>query len=837
PRLAGGAQGAYLLSHGERWAVRPVSGGTPGAPVTISGKDTAEARDLAMDAAGRVHAAFVDTEERHTAMLRSSADGRSFGAPFPIVRADQIDDLALQAAQDGGGVLVSRLDPTGTFRGTIGVSAFGTLSPTGVPGAGSLQGTGVPGGFAGCRSAGFGDVELTPRAGCLLESRDPRFAGAFVSRSEVDLNGLVLVPDKGVSIVFDPRKRTLNTTGKVRVLLRGPAIGEIELAHIELHAELGATEGQSLFERMQLPAGANIKGFPIDADFDVKIAGRGVAMPVSLKLPPALGGVSAAATLRAERGTGAVLESFRLSVGLIPLGPVTLEGLTVAYDGTAERWTGEMGVKLPLGALKATVVFEGGRFVSGRFELRPPRPGIIVFKETYFTGVEGGLTLDPVSVQAGASFGFVYHPPPADVFLTEVAGSLTVTIRDAAAELKFVGTGKLYGTEVGQWTALMTTDGYARITGGYSLDLDVVHFDGNVDGFVDAPTEQFGATFAATFQVLGIPISGGRGAISNLGVGGCVTAPALPPATFKQTVAGVGYAWGGKASLLFGETCGLERYTVAPPPGRAGLRQAAGAQAFSLPGGLEWANVEVSGESGAPQVDVVAPDGRRVAPQAPGAPGGDATVSSVPVDAQAQTIIVLDDPPAGDWQIVAREGSPPITGIRVAQSVGELRLDGRVTGKGRARTLRWSAGGLPPGTTLRFVEEGGGVTRELGTSARARGTLKIAPAPGPAGERTIQAIPEREGLPGAPVRTATYRAPAARRLAPPRGVRLSGRSARWRKVPGATGYVATATLASGRTVAVELTVPRLRAEEPIRRLRVAARDGSGGLGRPASARR
>lgn len=839
PRLAGGPRGTFLLSREGTWRVRSVTGGAPGAPTTISPGDVAQTRAFTQDPSGRLHAAFSTAGSPQTITLRSSDEGTVWRG-FEAATANAIDDLELAAAGDGGGVLVQRRDPTGTFSGTIAATAFGTLSPTGQPGAGSLAGSGIPGGFAGCKKSGFGDVEITPNAGCLLESIDPRYPGALVSTAEVDLNGLILKPVGDAKIVFDPRRRRLDTTGRVQIILRGPGIGDIVLATAELHVELGARSGQSLFEGVKLPKGPKIKGFPIDADVDVKISGDGVTIPISVKLPPSLGGLSASATLRAQSGRGAVLESFRISLGEIPLGPLALEEFTIAYDGTAERWSGSAALKLPLGRLKIALEFERGAFESGLIDLRFPRPGILVFPKVYFTGVTGDFRPSPLTVGVGASFGAIYTPPPADVFLAELDGRLQLAVRNGAAEFTFTGREKLAGIQIGTGEAVATTDGFASIRGQFAFDIEVVSFEAAARLWVDGPSSQLGGTFNGGTKLFGIRVSAVRGAVSKRGFGGCVVAPPLPPAgTLTETNVGIGYSFTDGLSLIFGEDCDLSAYTVPPPAGRAA--QAGGAQALTLPRGLRTANIEVRGAGGAPAVDVIAPDGTRVSPNGlqPGAKVGTVTLAEM-----QRTVVVLDAPAAGTWQVVPRDGSPAITKLSVARSVEPVRVTGTVRRTSRGRELRYRVTG-PEGTRVELSEQSSAGTRPLGVIRRGRGTLRFAAPPGPAGTRTIIATPQGEPGPATAPRTvARYRTAATWRPAAPRRVTIRGTRVSWTGVTGARSYLVRARLANGRTVARltrrrTLRIPGASRRVRIRSVTVAVIDGYGrtSVTRRGSARR
>lgn len=808
PRLAGGPAGTFLLSRDGAWNVRNVTGGTAGGPTVISPRDVAQTRAFTQDPSGGLHAAFSTGASPQKITLASSGPS-GFWRGYEAASANAVDELDLGAAADGGGVLVHRRNPTSTFSGEIAATAFGTLAPTGKLGAGGLAGSGIPGGFAGCKEAGFADVKLAPLAGCLLESTDPAFPGALVSSGEVDFLGLILRPVGGTKIVFDPRKRTLNTTGRVKIILRGSAIGEIELADLKLNVQLGSNAGQSLFKGVKLPKGPNIKGFPIDADFDIKIAGDGVNIPVSLKLPKALGGISAGATLRAEMGRGAVLQSFAFSVGRIPLGPLEIEALSVAYDGTANRWSGTAGLKLPLGALKLSVSFVDGRFDRGEVDLRFPRPGIAVFPKVYFLGVTGAFSPDPLSVSVGASFGAIYTPPPADVFAVELDGTLTLSVVNGGAQFKFDGVERIFNIQVGTGTALATTDGYASIRGRFGIDLEVVSLDGSASFWVDGPSAQFAGTFDTNTRVFGIPITGAKGTLSTKGVAGCIRVPVpAPPDTFAPGYAGVGYTWGGPGELIFGDTCDMSAYQVPPPAGRAA--QAGGAQSFTLGGGVKTANVLVRGESAAPLVDVIAPDGRRITPLGYKAPGGDPVVSAVPTG--KATVVVLTKPPAGTWQIVPRDGSPPVSGLAISRDVDPIRVTGKVERATTGRVLRYRVTG-PAGTRVQLTERSSAGERPLKTVGRGAGVLRFTSPPGPAGVRTIIATPVGDPSPAnAPKTVARYRTAATWRPAAPARARVSGIRVTWAKVTGAKRYLVRATLASGRTVArtttgVSLKVP------------------------------
>jgi len=95
----------------------------------------------------------------------------------------------------------------------------------------------------------------------------------------------------------------------------------------------------------------------------VRLAADGVRIPLSMRLPPSLGGISGEATLATRLGSGVTLESARIRAGVVPIGPMAIEDLDIGY--AANEWNGKATLALPPrpgGAkLGAAVRFRNGR--------------------------------------------------------------------------------------------------------------------------------------------------------------------------------------------------------------------------------------------------------------------------------------------------------------------------------------------------------------------------------------------------------------------------------------------------------------------------------------------
>ena len=464
--------------------------------------------------------------------------------------------------------------------------------------------------MAGCTGVTFGKVIVRPRGGCLFPATEPQFQGSGVSEGEVDLGGLAIVPDPNVKIVIDPRRQRLDTTGTVRVILRGGGLPDLTIFKGELHLDFkigGSGIGAKILDVDA--AGLDLGGFPIVGRIQVFLTEDGVRIPLSLRLPPALGGISGEATLIARRGSGVTVDSARISADVIPVGPLAIEDLDIRYAGG--DWSGQAALALPPrpGGLRlgASVVFRDGRFVRGSVSLTPaPFPGLLIATNVYAAEFRGAFGIDPLSFSVGATIGAFPAAPP--VYAVDVRGDLTATF-DKEVVLRLDASARVLSLAVSKAIAQITTGGYGSITGEARLDLAAVSAGGTLDVAIDGPGGRFAGILKGDVTVLGITTAGAEALVSNAGVGLCVEdvveAGAFIAADGDITTFGPGI-----------DSCDLEAYR-GPPIARPAQ---AGATTFTIPRGTRAASVELRGAGGVPDVVLMLPAGTRTPPSPPPTP-------------------------------------------------------------------------------------------------------------------------------------------------------------------------------------------------------------------------
>ena len=852
PKLASGPGGTFVMYRSSLlgpWALRSVAQGQPSATSAQLSPDdnVTDEAELLERADGNLRAMWTTSTPPQQVVARDSLPGGLFGASSLIAQADGISALRASDTGDGGGVTV--YERTLNNVRDIAATPFGTLSPTGKPGAGSRAGTGIPGAEAGCQLVKFGAVEIRPHQGCLRPSIDTAFRGAFVAHGEIDLNGLAIVPIGNAQIVIDPRRGRISSVGDVKLVLRGGGLPELTLMRGKIDIDLkgNASVGEMLLKDLA-PSGLDLGGFPISGDIDVQLTKGGLRIPLTLKLPPELGGVSGTITLIVKPFEGVTVESVHVHADQVPIGPLTLEDIDVTYAN--DKWDGAAALRLPpprTGAkIALDVHFQHGKFLEAGVSIQLPGFGVLIAPQTYFYKADGRFKVDPIFLSLTGHVGAMPIKPDGPTFTVNVDGTISLTVAKDV-EFRLQGNAEVVGLSMSEIDGLVTTGGYAEVNGKFGLDLAEVsvHAGGGIK--IDGKSGRFAGQFEGDMAIADIPLLSGTGVVSNNGAGACVSELGSYGLVVISTSGDISVDGGlGKCGGRLDAYKGAE---VVPTRGTGKVARAAqaGTGTFTVPANTTGLSIEVTGAGGVPSVVLVDPAGRQIVPQPFGTAGATAIAFHVP--SKAQEIIGLKAPAAGSWTVQAAPGSVPIASVRTARALPPVEVKGTVRGSGRSRTLRYTASNLTGGVRVRVFEAGKGNALPVGVVSRSRGTLKLRAGEGRGALRTITGYVETPGQPPMqqPIRIARYRAPgvaAAPRVGGATIVLRRGRATvRWRRASTATGYLVTVALRDGRVLtrslgrtATSVTIRGLGSSARLRRATVRSRAATSVLSPTAVAR-
>ncbi len=166
-------------------------------------------------------------------------------------------------------------------------------------------------------------------------------------------------------------------------------------------------------------------------------------------------------------------------------------------------------------------------------------------------------------------------------------------------QLRFTGTGNVANVSMSRVVLNASTDGFADLTAGYDVDLKLVGLSGSLQGFVDGPSRQFGATADLKVRVVGFDAVGQRAALSNKGIGACYEV--LGASFYAGYKFGQPIPAGVRAGATLGD-CNLSEFDGASArPGhgrhRRGVRPSRSAPARASQ------NVELNAAAGTPDRD------------------------------------------------------------------------------------------------------------------------------------------------------------------------------------------------------------------------------------------
>lgn len=790
PQIVGGPAGVFVLYSdsaigGGNLRLARISGGTITGPGVALGRSSS-APAISEDSTGRIALAYTDS---FGVEVRTSADGVTFTPPqlsALVPSGTGIERLHAAATADGGGFVSFVENPSGAEGvGQIIAAAFGTQKATGKPGLGPLPGGGI-GSAAGdqlatstCAEAKFGvlDAVIPGAASCFAHA--PNNPNLDVSLGEVDINGLRIIPDPGARIGIDPRRHTIDTTGKVRVVLSASGVADITLWHDELHAQIpSAIAGADLFDLHEGSAEPLIEGFPVDGDVDIKLTKGGVDIPISLKLPGYFGGVTGQATLHASLSAGLQLSSLEFTIGDADLGALELKNVDVSYTSSSNIWDGKATLDIPAGrsALSSTVSvkFKDGAFAGGSLDVGLGYPGIPLDEsdpppQLYLSHGGLGFNLHPATLSGTIGLGVTPLAAPGaggpEDFVFHLEGEPDAAFGDPVT-ITAKATGFLYNVALANAVLTYKVPDQVTLTGAASYRLGILRFTGHMAAIIDPRNNVFGAQISSkAFLVMpnpfsDVPLPGSFAfAVNNKGFGAYVGfpgvyVPAPPPGgLFFGTVA---YQWGDSGPNIFYGQNMTGRFTAGIPQGAADRARAHSAAGFgfTVPAGVPSASVIVHGSGGSPDVVLTAPGGQELPLDGKTQAGMSAMQIQNP--GSTATDVGISHPRPGRWSVSTVSGAQfPIA--RIEYSIGEPppTLKATITGTGVVRTVRYRAT-LPANVTVRFAEQTKGLLHVIGRARNGRGTIGFTPAFGPAGRRQLVAQIADGGLPVRTVALASF---------------------------------------------------------------------------------
>lgn len=838
PKLVSGISGTYLfyntdtVSDGDSsYVVKAYDravGNFSAMPTQVSEKGNGPIfGDFAGDEGGGLVAAWVSNGSTDPIRIRQSANGKSW-LPIQTVEAATDDgafNLRVAAAPDGGGAVVY----DGNGSGPIRMATFPPRSSAseGIDQDGSGEG--------GCKFkvAIKGSVEALAQGGCFTKLP----GGRYGTDAPVAINGMVLQPPATAraaavggpaqgpiamaaasdAVVIDPNANTIKTKPNV----------EVRAGSVVLDRNGVSWDADKPVEFPSLEKfGIKFFGFGVAGNATVKFTPKGAEIPVHVELPGFLKGVRGDVLLRTDKKQGLLLSNLFIKASDVKLGALTIKDLEVKYDKDSSLFNGKGDLRLNPATddgLKFAFAFEEGQFKSASVEIGPGIPPLplpisappAAFLDRVKLAVDA---TDGVKIVGGV--GLSAGPSVAGTRAIGIDGKLTLDFPASKPWALFQVDGAIKVVEIPLASAFVSyrTDGIFKFGGefGYTAPLGIASANGKIGGIIVFSPLAFQVDgsvkvcFPASCKLPALfgggdsPLQGSAEAlVSSNGFGACVDV---------GVSIGLGKLWGSPFDL-YESGCDVSKYKIA-----AARAAQDGPTAVSLTGGLPQVNVAVTGRDGPPLVKLTGPDGRTIS--------SDPRSTEIPVrtdvgvvysdPSSKTTFVALARPPGGRWSVEALSGSTPLTGVRTADGLPDVRVTGSVSGRARARTLRYAIRSIP-GQKVTFVERSDAVAQGLGktVTSAGSGTVRFAPADGPAGRRTIQALVEQDGKPRKVVDVASYVAPGP--VVPSRvsklRVRRSGKDAAvatWGPARGAREYLVRMTATDGRKHLVVTRSRRVR---------------------------
>lgn len=830
PSATSGPSGAFIGYETETrkpdgaypYAVRRVSeDGAVGAVTEVGGDGIVVLDpDLAQDASGRLFVSYKDNARDNRLMYQWSKRGITWSDPIPLSDGAEAPGYGpvVGVAPDGGGWVVT---DSNASLSTIQVYPFGPKgdedpSPTPKPGSPPVE----PPLPCPAQIAVSTTVKAQVRSGDCFKDLGK---GKFATTGSVRVNGIdFAAPGTSGTFTVDTKARTVDAKGPYTV-----QVGAIKLQQGSRTWDV--TKVQKVEDLSAF--GVKLFGLPIKGTADVTFDAQGAILQVNVELPSPFTGVRGITKLRTTMAAGLKLSGITIQADTLPIGPVELRKLNIAYTGENDGLEGSVEVYLPPAAGKAITAGFGianGSFKHAELEAAAPLPGFplplwaappVTLNKVGFAAKndDTGFRLSGgVLIAAGAPISGM-TPVAIDALPSSGGGAyLFIPKKGDYAEIGASGKVNILDIPVAYGGLKIRTDGPLTFKGGANIDFEIIDVNVLIEGGINLSNADFyaggkGSACASLATLTGCAKV--SAILSSIGFAVCGSLEGSEKLTGASVSIGLGYdrKWKGGGNL---GDCKYDEYKPASLTG-SGARAArladrgiaaraqagGGAQTIALPSG-DGRGVRVKGAGSRPGFTFTGPAGRTITvPAGTSDPTFGGNVAAVPVGPDEVELQVKQ--PAGSWTLTPSAGST-IASVSTAAALPTPKLSGRVAkAGGRARTLNVKAGNLGGQTLLvrELLPDGGaaeiGKVRKAGTT-----TLKFTPTDGPGGKRAIEAVLVNGDRQVGTVPVTTYTAPAPGKLPSPKSVTLkrskTALTVKWKKVAGAGRYRIRVTGSDGR---------------------------------------
>jgi hypothetical protein len=665
-------------------------------------------------------------------------------------------------------------------------------------------------------------------------------ADGYVAPGQVLLDNLWPVqPGGGASVVTYPGLSLL-TSSNASLIVGGLKFGgqasgfSLDLNPASSEIPLGS------LPKPQLP---DIGGFPTVGDWVVDLNNGDATIGAHIQLPSwlSVAGVEDQIPVTfTATPTQLMLNSLDIGPLSAELGPLTVSGLSLDYDGPSDTWTGSGEVSLLDGtSLTTQIQIRHGAFYYGKGTVDLPYPGVPLFTGVNLTSFGFGIGLDPVRFSGMASitaldlvqlngtivaaFPSAGHPfvlnanedgPdfPSDLYGQPIDEPTIGASADVGIDLPVVG-----DTVLGQGYFLYEVPDFIALGGeaGFSIP-DVLSVNGSVGGYLNFATNTYDLNGSIKACLVSIICGDAAAAVSHGpddagGIGGCVgvdlglgSVHVGGGILWKDPTDPIIWPFDGCKWTRFALRVGIGSHRRSPA---LALAKVSSQQKIVVKAGAPWPALKISGFGAAPLVRVTGPDGQSLVSGDGGysfSPNGEIRILRYQGTAVDFTVVGLEGARPGVYTVTALPGSVPFESVASATNPPDATISATLGGSDERRTLSYDIA-KRPGQTVTFLDSNSGAAATpIGhVSGGGRGTLHFLAPPGNR-RRTIYAQFTLDGLPAERVTVAHYQPPSPT-LPAPQQVKLVRHSTSltvsWKAVRDATGYeIALTDRLTGRQV-------------------------------------